>query len=160
MSMSSNKEKLMDLLNDRAELLPLIHDVLAEHHITEASYAHIFRVLYSTMADDSDEVAYCSVTKEWKCGKKTLSDIKVFNLLGQVCDIVRYYVRMSWDECIFSAWLPDQELMKVEQSMTSMEGLSHVRGILKIAAANMVYSSDGTMDWTANGAGECATAEG
>ena len=40
--MSSNREKLMKLLDDRSELLPLVHDILAEHHLSEIAYDQSF----------------------------------------------------------------------------------------------------------------------
>lgn len=144
----SNKEHLLELIQNRTELIPFIHDILAEHHLSDTSYASIFRLAFSSMAvSPEEEVAYCKGTKEWKIGKKSLSDVKLFCLLSQVCDIVRYYVLSSWDECIFSAWTSDKEVVKAEQEMNALESLSHLRGILKIASETMVYNSDGTLEW-------------
>ena len=146
--MNQSKEQLMRLLDGRAELLPAIHDVLAEHHLSDAAYASIFQLLCSTMVTDpSDEIAFCSPTQEWTKGRRTISDVKLFGLMDKVCDIIRLYVRSSWEECIFSAWISDQELVREEKAMTEMESLAHIRSVLKIASTTMVYSSDGTMDW-------------
>lgn len=146
--MNQNKETLLKLLDGQMELLPLIHDVLAEHHLSETAYAHVFKLVnYEMVSDPSDKVAYCSATKEWKKGKKVISDVKLFGLLDKVCDIIHLYVRVSWEECIFSAWVADTELVKAEDAMTEMESLSHIRNVLKAASADMVYSTDGTMEW-------------
>lgn len=146
----TNHERLLDLLHDREEFIPLIHDSLAEHHISDDSYAQIFRLIHFSMADSPEnEVAFCKGTKEWRRGKRPLSDAKLFVLLNQVCDIVRYYVLSSWDECIFSAWTSDsKEVLKVEREMETMEGLAQLRAILKGAAEMMVYNSDGAIDWS------------
>lgn len=148
MILSANREKLMKLLDGRLELLPLIHDVLAEHHLSETAYAHVFELVnYSTVTDPSDVVAYFAPMKEWRLGKRVISDIKLFGLLDKACDIIRLYVRASWEDCIFSAWVSDAELTKAETAMTSMESMSHIRNILAAAAKNMVFNTDGTMDW-------------
>ena len=142
--MNQNREMLMSLLDGQEESLPIIHDILAEHHLSETAYAKVFELVNFTMPTDaSDTVAYCAATKEWKKGTRTISDIKLFGLLDRVCDIIRLYVRTSWDECIFSAWVSD----KAETAMTSMEELAHIRNVLKLASSSMVYSSDGTLDW-------------
>lgn len=146
--MSTNREKLMKLLDGRPELLPLIHDVLAEHHLSETAYANVFELVnYSMATDPSDVVAYFAPTKEWRLGKRVISDIKLFGLLDRVCDIIRLYVRTSWEDCIFSAWVSDAELTKAETAMTSMESMSHIRNILEVAAKSMAFNTDGTMDW-------------
>lgn len=138
----------MKLLDDRSELLPLVHDILAEHHLSEIAYANIFELVnYSMAADPSDVVAYFAPTKEWRLGKRVISDIKLFGLLDKICDIIRLYVRISWEDCIFSAWVSDAELTKAEAAMTSMESISHIRNILETASKNMVFNTDGTMDW-------------
>lgn len=148
MILSANREKLMKLLDGRLELLPLIHDVLAEHHLSETAYAHVFELVnYSTVTDPSDVVAYFAPTKEWRLGKRVISDIKLFGLLDKACDIIRLYVRASWEDCIFSAWVSDAELAKAETTMTSMENMSHIRNILAVAAKSMVFNTDGTIDW-------------
>ena len=147
--MFRTKDELMDLLDGRTEMLPLIHDALAEHHITDASYSDIFQLLYSShLTPPSQTVSYSAASKEWKMGKKVLSDVKVFGLLSKVCDIIRYYVRSSWEECIFSAWMDDSELEKTEKDMDNMESLSHVRAILKLASSSMTSSDDVKMDWS------------
>jgi len=146
--MNQNKETLLKLLGGRAELIPLIHDVLAEHHLSENAYASIFKLVdYEKAAEPADIISYCAPTKEWKRGKRAISDVKLFGQLDKVCDIIHLYVKVSWEECIFSAWVEDHELVKAEKTMAEMESLSHIRNILKIASEGMVYSSDGTMEW-------------
>ena len=145
---STNKEQLMELLHGRKEIIPLIHDILAEHNISDVAYAQVFALLFSTMATNEDEeVAYCKATKDWRLGKKPLSDVKLFCLMSKVCDVVRCYVLSSWEECIFSAWVTSKDVAKAEQEMNLLESLSHVRAILKLAAEQMPYSGNGTISW-------------
>ena len=145
----SNKEILMDLVHNNEAIIPLIHDCLAEKGLTDAGYAAIFRLVYYSMAPSKEEtVSFSKATKEWKVGDRTLSDIKLFCYLNNVCDIVRHYILSSWEACILSAWQPEsKELMNAENQMGVMESLSHVRAMLKICAEAMPYSSDGAMDW-------------
>lgn len=144
----TNKESLLELLHQREDLLPVIHSILAEDAITETSYANVFSLVFFTETEDSNsEVAYCKGAEEWRQGKQTLTDAKIFALLAQVCDIVRYYVMASWDECILSAWGNSKEIVKVEKEMSEMESLPHLHNILKIASESMVYTSDGVIPW-------------
>lgn len=146
--MNKTKDQLIDLLDGRQDLIPQIHDALAEHHISDASYADVFRILYCTIdRDPSQELSYSPATKEWQMGKRVLSDVRLFGLLAKVCDVIRLYVRASWEECIFSAWLDDTEIVKAEREMQTMESLSHARAILKAVADAVSYTNDGKMDW-------------
>jgi len=144
----SNRERLNELLAGQIEILPAVHDILAEHHISDISYAKVFQLLYSASACEGSKVSFCNGTQEWKMGKRSLSDARLFCLLGNVCDVIHSYVLASWEECIFSAWSSDKEVLKVEREMDEMENLTHLRSILKLAAPNMLFSSDGTIDWT------------
>jgi hypothetical protein len=144
----NNKEMLLDLLQQRQELLPVIHSILADDGISEVSYANVFSLVFFSEAQDVEsEIAYCKGAEEWRQGKITLTDAKLFSLLAQVCDIVRYYVLASWDDCILSAWGKGKEILKAEKEMTEMESLAHLHNILKIASESMVYNSDGVMAW-------------
>jgi len=146
--LTNNKDVLLDLLQQRQELLPLIHDILAEDAISETSYANVFSLVFFAEAQcDDKEVAYCKGAEEWRQGKIALTDAKLFSLLAQVCDIIRYYVLASWDDCILSAWGNSKEILRVEKEMTEMESLAHLNNILKIASTSMVYTSDGVMAW-------------
>lgn len=105
--------------------------------IEDGSYKGNFR----QEMEDYIRTETASLLKDLKAARK------LFGLLDRVCDIIRLYVRTSWDECIFSAWVSDKELVKAETAMTSMEELAHIRNVLKLASSSMVYSSDGTLDW-------------
>lgn len=147
--MSKTKDQLIDLLDGRQDLIPQIHDALAEHHISDASYADIFRILYCSVDHDpGQELSYNPSTKEWQMGKRTMSDVRLFGLLAKVCDVIHLYVKSSWEDCIFSAWLDDSEMVKAEREMLTMESLTHARAILKSAANSVAtYNNDGKMDW-------------
>ena len=81
-------------------------------------------------------------------GKRTMSDVRLFGLLAKVCDVIHLYVKSSWEDCIFSAWLDDSEMVKAEREMLTMESLTHARAILKSAANSVAtYNNDGKMDW-------------
>ena len=146
----TNKEHLMELVNHRAETLPVIRDILAETAISDNSYAQIFQLMFSTLADGEDNIiSYCESTKEWRIGQKPLSDLKLFVLLGKVHEIVRSYVLASWDECIFSTWVETSPMVdKIKSEMLMMENIAHLKAILKAASKNMEYSNpDGTISW-------------
>lgn len=146
--MNKTKDQLIDLLDGRQDLIPQIHDALAEHHISDASYADVFRILYCTIdRDPGQELSYSPAAKEWQMGKRVMSDVRLFGLLAKVCDVIHLYVRASWEECIFSAWLDDTEIVKAEREMQTMESLSHARAILNAAANAVSYTNDGKMDW-------------
>ena len=147
----TNKEQLLDLIGNRTDMLPIIRDILAAERLTPKSYAQVFRLIYSTMAMTPDEqISFSKGAKEWRIGRRKLTDVKLFSRLGTVCDIIRYYVLASWDECIFSAWVASNiEVTKAEADMDKMESSSSLREIIKQAAEMMVYSTDGTIDWSA-----------
>lgn len=147
----TNKEQLMELLENRTDIIPILRDILAAERLTPKSYAQVFRLLYSTMATAPEEtIAFSKGTNEWRVGRKKLTDVMFFCKLGVVCNVIRYYVLASWDECIFSAWISaDAEVAKAEADMEKMESSSSLREIIKYAKEMMVYSSDGTINWGA-----------
>ena len=143
------KEQLLELIGHRNDALNIIRNILAENGISDKAYAQIFQLLYYTLADGQDhEVAYCKETKEWRMGKTPLSDLKLFCLLGRVHEVVRYYVLSSWDDCILSSWITEMPMLdKIKADMLTMENLTHLRSIFKIAVETMIYSSDSSIAW-------------
>jgi len=136
---SENKARLMELLHGRAELVPLIHDILAENQLSEEAYAQVFQLVFSSKPNSSeDEVSFCRDAKEWVQGGKPLSGVKLFCVLNQVCDIIRFYTLASWEECIFSAWGSDKEVLAAQEKMHEMESIAHMRSVLKLSAENML----------------------
>lgn len=145
----TNKEQLIDLIGHRTEAIPVIKDILAESGISDKAYAQIFKLIYFDLAESQEhEISFCKSTKEWRIGKKPLSDLRLFCLLGKVHEIVWSFVLSSWDECIFSSWISEMPaLEKAKTDMTAMETMPHLRGILKIAIENMAFKSDSRVDW-------------
>lgn len=139
----------MELVGHRPETISVIKNILAENGISDRAYAQIFQLMFYDYADGQEnEVSYCKSTKEWRIGKKPLSDLRLFCLLSKVHEIVRTFVLSSWDDCIFSSWVGElPALEKARSDMMIMENLTHLRGILKAAVDNMEYKADGRVDW-------------
>lgn len=149
--MFCNKELFLERIGNQTDLIPQIYNILAKDHISDKSYAAIFQLIFfDNAAKKEDVIAYCKATGDWRRGSRPISDIKLICVLDKVCEIIRYYVLASWDECIFSAWCSDEEVTKALHEMDDMETMEHMKNISQIASESMVYSSDGTFTWSEN----------
>ena len=152
-----NYELALALANDDTDLLEDIHDILMEFGISDEAYSKAFARMYYTEKEIGERISYDPSEKEWRRSGHALSDIRLVTELGKTCDLVRAYILASWDNCVFSAWMPKKEVQKAEEKMGAMESLTHAKAIFALASELMPSSASGStkIDWTAGDDDDC-----
>lgn len=130
-------DKALALADDDPDTLDAVHLILKETGLTEATYAHVFELLFYKSLPEDERITYSEVEKVWKRGDEPISDIKLFAVLNQCFDLVRAYALYSWENCVFSAWVSKKEVTKAEKEISTMESLPHAKSILLLAAPLM-----------------------
>lgn len=110
-----NYELALALAHDDTDLLEDIHDILMEFGISDEAYSKAFARMYYTEKEIGERISYDPSEKEWRRSGHALSDIRLVTELGKTCDLVRAYILASWDNCVFSAWMPKKEVQKAEE---------------------------------------------
>ena len=152
-----NYELALALAHDDTDLLEDIHDILMEFGISDEAYSKAFARMYYTEKEIGERISYDPSEKEWRRSGHALSDIRLVTELGKTCDLIRAYILASWDNCVFSAWMPKKEVQKAEEKMGAMESLTHVKAIFALASELMPSSASGStkIDWTAGDDDDC-----
>lgn len=152
-----NYELALALAHDDTDLLEDIHDILMEFGISDEAYSKAFARMYYTEKEIGERISYDPSEKEWRRSGHALSDIRLVTELGKTCDLVRAYILASWDNCVFSAWMPKKEVQKAEEKMGAMESLTHAKAIFALASELMPSSASGStkIDWTAGDDDDC-----
>ena len=152
-----NYELALALAHDDTDLLEDIHDILMEFGISDEAYSKAFARMYYTEKEIGERISYDPSEKEWRRSGHALSDIRLVTELGKTCDLVRAYILASWDNCVFSAWMPKKEVQKAEEKMGVMESLTHAKAIFALASELMPSSASGStkIDWTAGDDDDC-----
>jgi len=152
-----NYELALALAHDDTDLLEDIHDILMEFGISDEAYSKAFARMYYTEKEIGERISYDPSEKEWRRSGHALSDIRLVTELGKTCDLVRAYILASWDNCVFSAWVPKKEVQKAEEKMGAMESLTHAKAIFALASELMPSSASGStkIDWTAGDDDDC-----
>ena len=152
-----NYELALALAHDDTDLLEDIHDILMEFGISDEAYSKAFARMYYTEKEIGERISYDPSEKEWRRSGHALSDIRLVTELGKTCDLVRAYILASWDNCVFSAWMPKKEVQKAEENMGAMESLTHAKAIFALASELMPSSASGStkIDWTAGDDDDC-----
>ena len=152
-----NYELALALAHDDTDLLEDIHDILMEFGISDEAYSKAFARMYYTEKEIGERISYDPSEKEWRRYGHALSDIRLVTELGKTCDLVRAYILASWDNCVFSAWMPKKEVQKAEEKMGAMESLTHAKAIFALASELMPSSASGStkIDWTAGDDDDC-----
>ena len=146
-----NYELALALACGDADLLEDVHDIVMEAGISDEAYARVFARMYYTGREEGERISYDAPEKEWRRAGHVLSDIRLVTELGKACDLLRAYVLASWDNCVFSAWVPAKEVQKAQEKMSSMESLTHAKTIFALASELMPADNPGSakIDWTA-----------
>lgn len=164
--MKDRRARILELADDYDGIFTVAHDAIVTHGVSAQAYADIFKYLSCDCRRSGTQLIYVPAKKSWRCGTKPVTDINVLQALSQVCEIVREYLLLSWEECVFSAWLPNRELQAVEEAMDSMESFDKLKEILDLAAPNMKIKASepepkpkqgakgATIDWEELGDGE------
>ena len=141
----------LTLAHNDTDLLEDIHDILMESSISDEAYAKAFARMYYTEKEIGERISYDPAEKEWRRAGHALSDVRLVTELGKTCDLIRAYAMASWDNCVFSAWVPKKEVQKAEEKMGAMESLTHVKAIFALAADLMPSSATSStrINWTA-----------
>jgi hypothetical protein len=136
------REAILDIVDGSREVLGAIHDVLAEDGLTVKAYAKVFSFLHYVYAADEDKISYSSRNKTWMKGDEAISDIRLFGVLGQACDVIYQYVEHSWRSSVFSSWMSQKELEKALAQMKNQESITEASKIIKIAMTLMPVSNE------------------
>lgn len=149
---ANNRETvILELANNDQEIFTIIHEAIATHGLTSQAYAAVFRYLCGDSRSANNRLVYMAGSKTWKQGAKTLTDAMVLKELFRVDQMIREYVLLSWENCVFSTWLPARELQHAEKAMDALESLDKLKETLDLAS--------GEMKFTAMGRTSCPTAD-
>lgn len=142
-------ELALTLAHNDIDLLEDVHETIMGTGISDETYAKIFSLMYG---GDDDLIRYFPSEKVWRRNGQQLSDMKVFTALDKTCELIRAYVLASWENCVFSAWVPRKEVQKAEEKMDTQESIAHAKAILSLAAETMASESSGSpkIDWAAD----------
>lgn len=121
-----------------------ICEVLREYDISEQAYARIFCIMHSESLPEEERVSFNAIENVWKRKKKKLTDLSVFMLMWMTCSAIRQFVLSEWKNCLFSAWIPESAIKKIEHTMDEMETLSSCRSIINLAAELTVQKNSPT----------------
>lgn len=128
------KKELIEMANGKEELLEEIDAIIHQFALTEKMYARVFCLLNFDSLPRCEQLTFSPADKAWMRNGRTLSDVKLFSILSNVCDVVREYVNYSWESCVFSSWMSNRELQKAEKDMDNMESLVKMKSVIRIAA--------------------------
>lgn len=141
------KDLALEIVQDQT-ILDMIKDEVAREKISLKTYAKVFAILFFNGSKEDEAISWSKAGKEWRRGRKAISDVKLFGAISKTCDAIRYVVLDDWESCIISNLVPAKVLTTLENSMDDMEAMDKVQSILKIASEYMVYSnSNGIVDW-------------
>ena len=151
MSVANAREaNILALADNDHEIIPVTHEAIVLHGLTVEAYAAVFKHLCT---NQPEPLCWMPSGKTWRRGGKAQTDMAVLQELATTCKIVREYVLLSWESCVFSSWLPARELQRAERAMDAMESLDKLREILDLAAAEMRPANqggkkdEGNIDW-------------
>lgn len=149
---NTHREKIMKMTGGDETFFDVVHEAITEYGITAKAYAAAFCYLNAESADSDRRLSYSTGGKGWRRGKDAVTDAHVVHCLCVTCDLIREYIRLSWEECVFSAWLPQRELQKAEKSLDLMESMEQMKTILGLAAEAMkTKDADAKIDWDSFG---------
>lgn len=147
---SNHRDRILKITGGNENFFDVAHDMIAEYGLTAKTYAAIFCYLNSESVEEDQRLTYSVGGKGWRRGKDMVTDASVLHSLCTTCDLIREYIRLSWDECVFSAWLPQRELQKAEKSLDMMESMEQLKNILSMAAEAMKSKDvDAKINWDA-----------
>lgn len=136
------EDVILELANSDTEIFGIMHQAIMANGIDVKAYAAVFQYLCGDMRPSNERLSYLAGSKVWKQGNKQLTDMAVLQELSIVTRMMREYVLLSWESCIFSAWLPARELQQAEKAMDAMESIDKLKEILDVAASNMVSAKN------------------
>ena len=144
-------ELALSLAHDDVDLLEDLHEAIMANGISDETYAKAFALMYGRNRAEEAGMVFSKTEKVWKRGGRTLSDMKLFTALNKACELVRAYTLASWENCVFSAWVPKKEVQKAEEKMDAQESIAHAKAILALAADMMEGECPGSpkIDWEA-----------
>lgn len=134
---NAREATILELADNNQEIFTIAHDAIMTNGLTIQAYADIFRYLCYDARPATDRLTYLTGSKTWRRGTKPLTDAVVLQELFRVSQIVREYVLLSWENCVFSSWLPARELQRAEKAMDTLESLERLKEILEASAAEM-----------------------
>lgn len=144
------REELIRIIGDDQALMEVIGHEIRDGKISDQTYARIFSLLFFTRLDGAECINYSKASTQWRRGKKPISDVKLFGLMAQVCDAIRYSILDSWQGCLVSALTSDKVVQQIESELDCMESMGHVQSILHLASEMMVFTNtNGQFSWDA-----------
>lgn len=149
------QKALAELAGGDEELVGLVRNEIRSGRLTERTYAKVFALMYFTRMDAAQCVSYSKASAQWRWGKKPISEIRVYGLVANACDLIRLVILASWQDCLVSVLASEKVLQKLETDLDGMEKLERVKEMLAIAGTMMVYTnSDGQFNWGSQDAAE------
>lgn len=142
-------ELALSLAHDDIDLLEDLHEAIMTNGISDETYAKAFALMYGGNSEGESDIVFSKTEKVWKRDGHTLSDMKLFTALNRACELVRSYTLASWENCVFSAWVPKREVQKAEEKMDAQESIARAKAILALAAEMMEGECPGSpkIDW-------------
>lgn len=147
---NAREANILALADNDPEITSVVHEAIVVHGLTVEAYATVFKHI---CANQPEPLCWMPTGKTWRRGGKAQTDMAVLQELATACKIIREYVLLSWENCVFSSWLPARELQRAERAMDAMESLDKLREILDLAAADMRPTNqggkkdEGNIDW-------------
>lgn len=122
-------------------LLDICKNYLRSNGADEVCYAKIMAHLYTITVPEDIRIFYNTDTKEWLCEGKSLSDVKLFSIVSDVCDIARETIKTEWANSIFQCLVPEKIMRDIDTKLDNLEAVKKAQLILSNASELMVLKA-------------------